>query len=81
MLTCDENIQEVTDLVYVNNFNYNILADLLKSSILSQNLMHGFFCWFQQSLCDVKRSIASLFTAPDQTGVLNAHSLPLKTPS
>lgn len=59
----------------------NIALYLLKPSFFCQNLIHRFFRRFQKDLHEMKGPITSLLTASDQTGILNANSLPLQSTS
>lgn len=70
-------------MLYFNpTFHFlNIALYLLKPSFFCQNLIHRFFRRFQKDLHEMKGPITSLLTASDQTGILNANSLPLQSTS
>lgn len=48
----------------------------LEATIFHQDLIHSLLCRLQEDLHEVKGPIASFLAASDQTGILNAHSLP-----
>lgn len=60
----------------LSTYTKEIALHSLEATIFHQDLIHRLFCRFQQGFREVKGPIASFLAAFDQTGILNAHSLP-----